>query len=296
MAVKHVSVVLNAKAGALFDRADAGDKLRQALAEAGLEADFIPFDAGTLPERLAMAAASGADAVVVAGGDGTVACAGSALVDHDLPLGVLPFGTMNLLAKDLGLPIGDLAAAIQIIAGGKVRTIDVGDVNGKVFLCASMLGMPTHLGRTREETRGSALRLWWHMANAAGRLLHRARRLRVQLKVDGMPATVRAVSLSLTVGRLDEASGRNFGRTDLQSGQIGIYVIQRIGVRDVVRLAARMALGRWRQDSAVSERLAKQVEVSARNALHVMNDGELMLMQPPLRYRVRAAALRVLVP
>ena len=118
------------------------------MAEAGLEAEFIAQDAGSLPDRVALAAKSGAEAVIVAGGDGTVACAGHALAGSDIPLGVLPYGTMNLLAKDLGLPIGDLPAALKAIAAGAIRTIDVGEVNGQSFLCASMLGLPVQLGRT----------------------------------------------------------------------------------------------------------------------------------------------------
>ena len=74
MAIKRVAVVLNGKAGALLDQEEAGGMLERALADAGLEATFIPQDAGSLPERIQQAAESGADAVVVAGGAGTVAC------------------------------------------------------------------------------------------------------------------------------------------------------------------------------------------------------------------------------
>ena len=181
MAIKRVAVVLNGKAGALLDQAEAGDMLQEALAAAGLEAEFIPQDAGTLPERVKQAAASGADAVVVAGGDGTVACAGHALAGSDIPLGILPYGTMNLLAKDLGLPIGDLETALKAIAEGNVRTIDVGEVNGHSFLCASMLGVPARLGRSREATRGSGCGILSQVAPAIVRLLRRARRLRIRL-------------------------------------------------------------------------------------------------------------------
>ena len=296
MTIKRVAVVLNGKAGALLDQADCGEMLQYALVEAGLDAEFIPQEAGTLPERVQRAAGSGADAVIVAGGDGTVACAGHALAGGDVPLGILPYGTMNLLAKDLGLPIGDLPAALKAIAAGKVRAIDVAEVNGHSFLCASMLGLPAHLGRTREETRGSSVRLWSRMARAAMRLLHRGHRLRLTLRLDGRPVRVRAGSLTVTVNPINEACGRAFGRTSLDGGMLAVYHIDRLGMKEALRLAMRMVLGRWRHDAAVVEHQAAAVDILGRQSLHVMNDGELTLLQPPLHYCLRPGALRVLVP
>ena len=296
MTITHVAVVLNGKAGALLDQEEAGGMLERALAEAGLTATIIPQEAGTLPERIRQAAGSGAEAVVVAGGDGTVACAGQALAGTAVPLGILPFGTMNLLAKDLGLPIGDVAKALAVVADGSVRAIDVGDVNGHSFLCASMLGLPARLGRTREETRGSVLQLVTRMAPAAIRLLRLARRMRLALSLDGERMALRVASLTVTVNGIDETCGRAFGRTCLDGGTLGVYVIRRLGLREAVRLCMRMAVGRWRDDGAVAEHSAGAVDIHSRRNLQVMNDGELASLASPLRYRIRPGALRVLVP
>ena len=296
MTITHVAVVLNGKAGALLDQEEAGGMLEKALAEAGLTAVVIPQEAGSLPERIRQAGEAGAEAVVVAGGDGTVVCAGHALAGTGVPLGILPFGTMNLLAKDLGLPIGDVARALAVVASGTVRAIDVGDVNGHSFLCASMLGLPARLGRTREETRGSGLRLLSRMAPAAIRLLRLARRTRVQLSLDGERTNVRVASLTVTVNGIDETCGRAFGRTCLDGGRLGVYVIRRLGLTEAFRLCMRMVVGRWRSDEAVAEHSAGAVDIDSRRSLQVMNDGELASLEPPLRYRVRPGALRVLVP
>ena len=296
MAVKRVAVVLNGKAGALLDQADSGGTLERALAEAGLEAEFIPQDAGSLPDRMQRAVELGADAVIVAGGDGTVACAGHALAGTGIPLGILPYGTMNLFAKDLGLPIGDLPAALQAVAAGQVRATDVGEVNGHVFLCASMLGLPARLGRTREDTRGSGLQLWSRMAGETLRLVRQARRLRVRLSLDGAPTDIRASSVTVTVNPIDESCGRSFGRPRLDGGVLAVYVVKRLGLSQIVRLTLRMALGRWRDDAAVEERQAATVDLDSRRPLQVMNDGELSRIAPPLRYRLRPGALLVLAP
>ena len=101
------AVVLNLSAGALVGTSDAGEAVRAAFAENGLTPIFIATQAGDLPVRMALARDSGAEAVVVVGGDGTVACAAQSLAGSSVPLGILPSGTINLLAKDLAISIGD---------------------------------------------------------------------------------------------------------------------------------------------------------------------------------------------
>jgi diacylglycerol kinase family enzyme len=296
MTLHHVAVVLNAKAGALLQRSDARAALLSFLAEAGLRAEFIP-DEGLLPARIARAARSGADAVIVAGGDGTIACAAQELAGGSIPLGILPFGTMNLLARDLHLPIGDMAAAIGVMAQGRVRRIDVGDVNGHVFLCASMLGLPARLGRYREGSRGAGALLWLRMARAALRLLIRGAPVKGTLDVAGAVSRLHATTLTVTVNAVSEQSGLAFSRPVLDGGALGVYVVHPVGVTGFIGLALRLASGRWRQDKAVQERLAPVAIVgSRRRAVQVMNDGEIRLIRPPLQYRVRPGALLVLAP
>ncbi len=292
--IRRVAVVINGRAGALLE-GEHQHTLRDAFAAAGLEPVFIAPDAGTLPERMTKAAEAGADAVVVAGGDGTVACAALVMAGRELPLAILPFGTMNLLAKDLGLPTGDTAAAVALIGQGRVRSIDVGEVNGQVFLCASMLGLPARLGRTREQTRGKGLQAITRMARAVWRQVVRARRLRVTLMADGESLPLHASALTITVNPVDPASGRTFGRPVLDGGVLGIYVVGRLGARSLLGLALRLLLGR--RNTALHEQVAHAVDILGRDrALHVMNDGELAMLAPPLRYRLRPGALRVLVP
>ncbi len=75
-----------------------------------------------------------------------------------------------------------------------------------------------------------------------------------------------------------------------------MYVIRRLGLWQALRLTLRMATGRWRDDAAVDEHAAGAVDIGGRRPLQVMNDGELSVIAPPLRYRLHPGALRVLVP
>jgi diacylglycerol kinase family enzyme len=237
--------------------------------------------------------------VVVAGGDGTIACAAQVLVGTDTPLGILPSGTMNLLAKDLGIPIGDMDAAIALLAHGKPRRIDVGEVDGRVFLCASMLDLPADLGRHREAQRagGPGWQRWARFARAILRTGRRyvARRLLLEFP-DGAVAS-RAPSITVVVNRLDDSSGRLFARTRLDGGEFGVYLAQRPRVREIVPLALDLLRGSWHAGGAIEERRAPALTIRARRlAIRVMNDGEAMILPLPLRYRLRPAALSVIAP
>jgi diacylglycerol kinase family enzyme len=294
-----VAVILNGAAGALLDRPDALQMLAAEFVANGFDPRFIPPEAGTLPDRIAQAASSGAESVIVAGGDGTIACAAQALAETGIPLGVLPSGTMNLLAKDLGIPVGDHAAALQVLVAGRTRAIDVAEVNGRVFLCASMLGLPARLGRFREAQRGagSPVRAWSRMGWSFVRTITRTGRMRVSVQMGDQTLRLRASSLTITANALDDASGRVFGRSRLDGGELAFIVIRRVTLARIALLAVRLLRGTWRGDPAVQEHRAQELVVSKRGgAIQVMNDGELMVLKSPLHYRIRPRALLVISP
>ena len=292
--MKRVAVVTNAKAGALVDQPDGGPSLADLFQAAGLDATFVPMDSGTLPQRMEAALALEPDALVVAGGDGTVACAAQLILGSGMPLGILPFGTMNLLAKDLGLPIGDTGAAIRLVAAWNPRPIDAGEVNGHVFLCASMLGLPTRLGRHREESRGSRFRLWTRMARVAMRAARRLVPFHAQLDLGDERVRLRATAATIAVNPVEEASGSRLARPRLDGGTLVLYAVGG-GAARLVGFVLRVLTGRWQHDPALKVWARPALTIDRRGrAVRVMNDGELILLQPPLRYQVRPGALTVL--
>jgi diacylglycerol kinase family enzyme len=296
---RNFALVMNGQAGALLGQSDAAETLQAALGAAGGDVHVIPPEAGTLPERVALAKATGADCLVVAGGDGSIACAASALLDTDITLGLIPSGTMNLLAKDLHIETDDRAAAIRILTEGHSRRIDAGTLGEHVFLCASMLGTPARLSRHREagRQRGNGAAAWAGFASAAFRALGRNRSMRVVLRLDGQVLQRRSPSITVTVNRLNDASGRLFGRDDLSGGELAVYIVPRASAWSQVWLLLRTVLtGRLREPD-VEILVTKQLEVqSGAAAMHVLLDGELRLLTPPLRYSIAANALNVVVP
>ncbi len=298
-----VSVVLNQAAGMLLDRFEDEERWIATFRQAGLEPHFVSSEAGSLLERIRIGCRSGTQMIVVGGGDGTVACAAEIARESGCVLGILPFGTMNVLARNLGLPIGDTEAAIALLRSGRIREIDAAEVNGRLFLCASMLGLPARLARYREagRGRGSMVRLWLRFIRAALRAFAHYGAPRWSARGEGWRVRLRAASLVVTPNPLDDKTGRVFGRSLLDAGALGFYTIRRITLRETLRLGFRLLTGHLRDDPALVERTARRVTILRigrrwRRTIRVMNDGEVFLMTPPLRYRVVPRALKVVVP
>ncbi|GGC55651.1 diacylglycerol/lipid kinase family protein [Chelatococcus reniformis] len=292
---RHVAVVINKSSGSLIGTPLA-DRIAQHLAEAGVDATLVPDDR-PLPARVEAALAVGADAVVVGGGDGTIACAAQLLYGRDVALGIIPLGTMNLLAKDLGIPL-DPATACRALADGGVRQIDVGTVNGHVFLCNSVLGIPSRLARLRERERGRmGPAAYWRLAVAGARAFGRYPSLRIAIDMGDGPRRVRTWALAVASNDYDEGVGQIMSRSKLDDGELAVYVTGPFGIWRIMRLALGMAIGNWRKTPGLERYRTAGLSVhSRRSSLRLMNDGEILRLPPPLEYRIRQRALSVIVP
>ncbi len=297
--MQHVTVVMNAASGGLLGREGAAEEVAAQLRAVGLDARIIhESDAPDLPARLDLAIAAKPDAVIVGGGDGTICAAAQRLAGTGIALGILPLGTMNMLAKDLGIPL-ELKAAAETLAHGRVRAIDVAEVNGRVFLCNSVLGLPTALGRHRERHRGStglASRARFLVAAFRTTLRHLPLHLRVAVG-DEAPQGIRTRALAVANNAYAEGFGQVFTRARLDRGELVLYRAHGFGLWWGAKMLAAMALGIWRRRPELEARATDRVTIhSRRPALRVMNDGEAVLLEPPLAYRIRPGALRVIVP
>jgi diacylglycerol kinase family enzyme len=292
----RIALVINARAGSR-DRAPAA--IRDKIVAAGFEIVGEDDDAAPLPARIVAAAARpGIDALMVAGGDGTMACAASALAGGDTPLAILPLGTMNLLAKDLGLPL-DLDEAVAIARDGATRRVDLGDVNGHVFLTSSIIGMPARMARYREAQRGGLD--WRGIARFVGGLtrhLGRYPRVSVTARLDGGERRPwRFRMLAVVNNDFVERPGDILVREPLDGGALTVYVAPKLTISSMLRLAAGIAIGHWHRLPGLERASATSLDIETRKgALRVMNDGEVGLIEAPLRYTIRPKALAVIAP
>ena len=294
---RRAIVVVNAGAGRGNDQALA-ERLRSLFAAAGISAE-VAFAAGG--EAIASAVASAVDrrpdVVVAGGGDGTVSTVAAALVDTGIALGVLPLGTLNHFAKDLGIPL-ELEAAVQLIGSAAARPTDVGEVNGRVFVNNSSLGLYPDIVRDRERQQKRLGRgKWPALVWASLAALRRYPFMSVRLSVDGQETTRRTpfVFIGNNEYRMD---GFAIGeRAGLDDGRLSLYVAQRPGRLRLLQLAFRALTGRLRQTRDFDALLAADIVIeSGHRRLRVAMDGEVTLMAPPLHYRIRPHALKVLRP
>ena len=290
-------VMLNASAGRGCN-AEFATKLVELFQAQGLTVNVtLSASALDLIETARRAITEGMTTVVVGGGDGTWSAVASALAGTDTAFGVLPLGTLNHFAKDLHIPL-DLKRAIRTIAEGHTTWVDTGEINGRLFLNNSSLGLYPDTVRERERQqkrlgRGKWLAFFW----AAVTALRRYPFLDLTIALDEQE--FRRRTPFIFIGNNNYwMEGFNIGeRKRLDAAQLSLYVVQRTGRLGLLVLALHALFGRLRQTKDFDVLSAKKILITTRHKLiRVATDGEVSLMRSPLHYRICPAALKVIVP
>jgi diacylglycerol kinase family enzyme len=289
----NVVVLLNAGAG---PGAADPERLRRAFAAAGVAADVRAVPG---PELAAAAreAAGRADAVVAAGGDGTVSAVAGALAGTGTPLGIVPTGTFNHFARDLGVPL-DLGAAARAIAAGAVRQVDVGEVNGRVFVNNSSIGLYPLAVLEREGRPRRFLPKPLAMALALLRTIFRFPVLRLRLRVSGAELPRRTPMLFVGNNAYEMRLFAPQRRTALDGGALSVVVMRHASRLRLLVLALRALTGRLdaARDLETLRLEAFRIETARARRVLVATDGEVHRIQAPVAYRIRPRALSVLAP
>jgi diacylglycerol kinase family enzyme len=242
-------------------------------------------DLGHLAER---AVADGADMLGMAGGDGSQAIVAATAARHGIAYACVPAGTRNHFALDLGLDRGDVLRALDAFTDAVERTVDLGEVNGRVFVNNASLGVYAEVVQSRAY-RGAKLRTW-------GRLLPDLigpAATPPELTFDGPDGRSRSgmslVLVSNNPYRLTRL-GRAGGRPTMDAGRLGILAARVRGAAD-----GRPAMS-LRRFADVLEWSRPGFEVRSAAPVPVGLDGEAMVLTPPLRFTSRPGALRLRLP
>jgi YegS/Rv2252/BmrU family lipid kinase len=271
--------------------------IRDALDASGIEGDVEVVDGEDLHQAAEKAVAEGVGLIVAGGGDGTISCVAGAVAGTRTKLGVLPLGTLNHFARDLGIPV-DLDEAAKLIASGRTRRVDVAEVNGRVFINNSAIGVYPLMVSDRDEQQeklGRRKRL--AMAIAAARTLLRFSSRRLELTANDRKAQIDTPLLF--VGNNDyrlELPGSGT-RESLDLGELCVMVLRRKSRLGFLLAAARSLIGRERPADVAKLGDVRQLRVDSRHSrLTISLDGETAEMETPLRYRIRPGALEVIAP
>ncbi len=276
------------------------DSVGEAFAAAGggHRVEACPPD--ELDARVAGALAAGVGFVGIAGGDGTVGSVAGALVDGEVPLLVVPAGTRNHFAHDLGVDTLEAAAALvgdsaSGAGGGVVRTVTVGQVADRTFVNNASLGLYPVLVRHRErhESRLGKRRA---TVRAAAEIARRGRPLRVV--VDGR--TRRAWAVFVGNGRYGDGPFAVTSRGALDGDELDVRVLRADRRWSRPRLVGALLVAAGERAQVVDAWRASEVSIelaeSSVRRVPVAVDGEVVELEPPLRFTVRTRCLPVLAP
>jgi diacylglycerol kinase family enzyme len=291
-----IAIIINHTAGTSV--AVDTDAFTARLRAAGYEPTItVAQDGSQILAAAKRARSEGVDIVVAGGGDGTINCIAAQIAGTDSVLGVLPLGTLNHFAKDLGIPL-DTEQAIQTILDGHRTKVDVGEVNETIFLNNSSIGIYPDMVTEREAGQHRLGKSKWEAFFWA--CLKVARRypfMDVQLKVDDA-ILARHTPFVFVGNNAYTIEGFDLGgRKTLTGGRLSVYVSQRTGRLGLLGFAVRALFGRLRQAEDFDAMLTEEVDIhTRRKRVRVSTDGEVTTMDMPLRYRIRTGALHVIVP
>lgn len=290
----RIPVLVNAGGGTAKARGEAlRGEIEAAFAAAGLAIDLELLEGAAF--RAAIERHAGAPLVVVGGGDGTVGCAAQALADQgDATLGILPLGTLNHLARELGIP-PDLTAAAALIAARPVRRIDLGRVNGRVFVNNASVGFYPLLVREREAEQRRGLPKWLAAIPAARTALRKLPVHRLRLDLPGGARDIVTPMLFVGNNRYALELGKVGTRASLDAGLLSVFAVAPRSRTALIGFALRTLVGRAdpaHDFAEVSEVPAFSLDDGSSDR-EIGIDGELVELDMPLHFRSEPGALAV---
>ena len=290
-------ILINRSGGTAKGDPEIGAKVEAAMRAAGIAGEVELLDGAGVAKRAKEAVAGGATLVIAGGGDGSISAAAGAIARSETVLGILPLGTLNHLARDLGIPF-DLDQAATIIGEGHERRIDVAELNGRVFVNNSALGLYPLMvvDRDAQEKRlGRSKKV--AMAVAAVRTIVRFRHSRVTICADGDRLPIETPLLFIGNNDYDVALPTAGKRETLDSGQLCVLALRKQGRWGLFAVVVRALLGWGRDDDMIRLDAVEELRVeSHRSHLTVSIDGETEQLPSPLTYKIRKGALRVMAP
>jgi diacylglycerol kinase family enzyme len=303
-----IVVILNAQGGtvARMGHAAARFEIMEAFADHGIAAEIVVVRGRTIARAVRkragsrdaqFAPATAPPAIVAAGGDGTVNAVAQALAGTATPLGILPLGTLNHFARDLGLPF-DIPGAVAVIAAGNTAAVDVAEVNGRIFVNNSSIGLYPDMVRDRERQRRQTRRAkWLAMALAFVRTLRRPPMRRLTIEAGDWMRPLRT-SLAFIGNNVYDTNFPTLGRrATLTGGVLCLFIAKAERGFDIIRLLLRAAFGRLDQARDFEHHHLQALTIRSRHRrLLVALDGEVAILATPLAYRIRPRDLRVFVP
>lgn len=263
------------------------------LEDAGLEV-FVTYSRN--PDRipgLVRQLAPAADLVIIGGGDGTLSAALPAVLASGKPLGVLPMGNANDLARSLNIP-ADLPAAASIIAAGRQRRIDLGTVNGRPFFNVASVGLSVEIARRLTPQRKQRWRLFAYFG-CAWEACHRQRSFNATISGGGETHRLKCLQISIGNGRYYGGGMAIADDAAIDDGRLDCYAVSSIRWWRLLILAPALRRGAHQPLPDVLSLQGDAIDIETDRPMRVNVDGE-MVETTPARFGILPRALAVFAP
>ncbi len=290
MAAKCALILVNKRAR----RGGAGlEAVRRVLANGGIETVVHAFEDVAEIDGAVSENCAAVDRIVVGGGDGTLNAALEAVIDSDRPMGILPMGTANDLARTLEIP-PDPEQAAEVIVRGRTRRIDLGWVNGKHYCNVANIGLAARVGRTLTHEMKQR---WGVLAYpiASFQALLSNRPFQARIVCDGRTRVVKSIQIAV-------GNGRHYGggmtvRQDaaIDDHRLNFYSLKPQSFWRLLKSAPTILRGTFQSEDPVHLMEGTQIEVATRRSKHVYTDGE-KTTRTPAHFKIKEKALAVFVP
>ncbi len=273
------------------------DTVQRTFREAGHHLLASVIEPEKIEEEIRTAISNQPDAIIIGGGDGTVSTAAGLLGGTGIALGILPMGTFNLAARDLGVPL-EIQAAADFLAAAKALPIDVLMVDGRACLCTTIFGFYPEFSNIFEKRDHGGH--WWKktlkLITGVPKIFSRARPLALEWEADGKPGKARTKFSAFVPGRYRSTAGIVPARTDFRSGTMTGYIGTHKTAAAAIRAMLDYLLGRHEQNDGLEIIKARslQLRVSGRNHCTVMLDGEILRLPLPVHLDILPDHLLVL--
>jgi diacylglycerol kinase family enzyme len=285
-------VLINRSGGTAAALGDSlGETVEKAFADAGRDITLELVEGGDM--AAAVKRYLGAPRIAIGGGDGTLGCAAAVLANSPSALALLPLGTRNHLARQLGIPL-DLAEAAKVAVDGQRRRIDLGSAGDRVFINNASFGIYTRFVRQRDRLSGPK---WLGSIPATWHVLRHMRAQQFPLRIDGEERAIETPLLFVGNNEYSIEPGHLGERETLTDGQLSIFAVAARRPHQLLGFALRALVGLARPERDFAEcASAGEVVIEGQGWIEGAFDGELEWLALPLTLRSLPNALGVVTP
>lgn len=285
----HALLIVTDKSRTSNAQLAAGLKL---LKDTGVEiTEEVPKHPGQLPD-LIRRYRSRVDRIIIGGGDGALNAAAEAMLESRVPLGILPLGTANDLARTLGIPL-NLRKACEIIARGHLHEVDLGWVNGKHFFNAASIGLGALVTR---KLSGAVKGKWgaWSYSRIAWDAFKGHRAFTAEITCDGTVYSVSSIHIAVGNGRFYGGGMAIRSDAAIDDHRLDLYSLEPQPIWKLIKLAPELKRGQQCPQEGFLVLKGREIDIHTHRPKWVSADGELTT-RTPARFRVIPSALPIYV-